>query len=140
VLDLGRSHRVVSERQFKALLLRDGGCSHPGCRSRHGLEAHHVKQWIRGGRTDLANLVLLCRRHHHRLHDREFTIVPDGRGRFDFRRADGRPLPDRVDGSRLIAIAPSVDELRGQVADDAARTRWDGQRLDRHYAVSVLAS
>jgi hypothetical protein len=73
VLDLGRSQRIVSERQFKALLLRDGGCSHPGCHSRNGLEAHHVKQWIRGGRTDLANLVLLCRRHHHRLHDREFT-------------------------------------------------------------------
>lgn len=61
VLDLGRSHRVVSDRQFQALLLRDDGCAHPGCASRHGLEAHHVRHWIHGGRTDLANLLLLCR-------------------------------------------------------------------------------
>jgi hypothetical protein len=88
----------------------------------------------------VSNLALHCRRHHHRLHDREFTIVPLGLGRLDFRRADGRPLPDHLDGSQIIAIAPPADESHAHIADDAARTRWDGQRLDRHYAVSVLAS
>jgi hypothetical protein len=58
VLDLGRSHRLVTERQFTALQLRDRGCAHPGCRRRHGLQAHHVTHWIRGDRTDLAKMVL----------------------------------------------------------------------------------
>ena len=74
MFDLGRSQRVVSRRLFRALLHRDGGCSHPGCGSREGLEAHHVRHWLWGGRTDLANLVLLCRYHHHSHHRDEFGI------------------------------------------------------------------
>jgi len=60
VLDVGRSHRLVTDRQYRALLLRDGGCGFPGCESTDGLEAHHVQHWLYGGRTDLANLVLCC--------------------------------------------------------------------------------
>ncbi|MDT4929566.1 MAG: hypothetical protein QOF92_2433, partial [Pseudonocardiales bacterium] len=93
LLDLGRSHRVVTPHLFRALLLRDGGCAHPGCGRRHGLEAHHVRHWLHGGRTDLANLVVLCRAHHHAHHDNELIIIPLGRGRFRFLRADGRELP-----------------------------------------------
>jgi hypothetical protein len=33
-----------------------------------------VKHWIDGGRTDLDNLVLLCRRHHRILHDSQWEI------------------------------------------------------------------
>ncbi|HEY8827550.1 MAG TPA: HNH endonuclease [Jatrophihabitantaceae bacterium] len=46
----------MSERQFRALPLRDGGCTHRGCGSTQGLEAHHLRHWIHGGRTDLTNL------------------------------------------------------------------------------------
>jgi hypothetical protein len=38
-------------------------------------EAHHVRHWIDGGGTDLANLVLLCRAHHHAHHDGEFRVT-----------------------------------------------------------------
>jgi hypothetical protein len=59
VLDLGRSHRVVSERLYRALLLRDEGrCTHPGCANTRDLQAHHVRHWLYGGPTNLANLVL----------------------------------------------------------------------------------
>jgi hypothetical protein len=49
------------------------------------------------GSTVLANLVLLCRKHHHAHHDGEFLIVSLGRGRFRFLRADRRELPQHVD-------------------------------------------
>ena len=56
LLDLGRSHRVVTDRLFRALLMCDGGCAHLGCGATRGLQAHHVRHRIDGGRTHLANL------------------------------------------------------------------------------------
>ena len=55
---------------------RDGGCSFPGCHRRTHLEAHHVVHWLRGGSTDLDNLVLLCRRHHMSIHEEGFSVQP----------------------------------------------------------------
>jgi hypothetical protein len=138
-LDLGRSHRVVTAKLFRALLLRDGGCHHPGCESRHGLEAHHVRHWIHGGATAPDNLVLLCRRHHHAHHDGEFSVSADGRQRFTFRRADGRELPRHVDPPRLVATADPVEAEHDDVEAAAATTSWDGRPMDRDYAVAVLA-
>ena len=105
LLDLGRSHRVVTDRMFRALLMRDGGCTHPGCGATRGLQAHHVLHWVYGGRTNLANLLLLCEAHHRSHHDGQFRITALGRGRFRFLRHDGRVLPDHVDPSRLATSA-----------------------------------
>jgi Domain of unknown function (DUF222)/HNH endonuclease len=69
-LDLGRTARVVSAAQRNALALRDGGCAFPGCdRPLAWCEAHHLRHWLAGGPTDLANLVLLCRTHHRAVHE-----------------------------------------------------------------------
>lgn len=66
VLTLGRSRRIASRSQTLALIARDGGCSFPGCaHPPEWCERHHLKAWIDGGRTDLDNLTLLCRYHHH---------------------------------------------------------------------------
>jgi len=52
VLDLGRSTRVVSPAQRRALVLRDGGCGFPGCdRPLDWCDAHHVWHWVKGGPT-----------------------------------------------------------------------------------------
>jgi len=76
VRDLGRSHRVVTDRLFRALLIRDHGrCAHPGCDTTRSLQAHHIRQWLHGGRTDLHNLLLLCQAHHLAHHDGEYTIT-----------------------------------------------------------------
>ncbi len=32
-------------------------------------EGHHLEHWVDGGTTDLANLILLCRRHHRAQHE-----------------------------------------------------------------------
>lgn len=139
VRDLGRSRRVVNERLFRALLVRDCGCAHPGCESRSGLEAHHVRPWLYGGRTDLANLVLLCGSHHKGLHLGEFSIVPLGRQVFRYFRHDGAELERHVDPARLTATEQPVETEHCDLADDAATTRWTGEYLDRDWAIAVLA-
>jgi hypothetical protein len=70
ILDLGRTTRTVSPAQWKALVIRDGGCAAPGCdRPAQWCEAHHLHPWILNGPTDLDNLVLLCGYHHRLLHE-----------------------------------------------------------------------
>jgi hypothetical protein len=138
VCNIGRSRRTVTDRQFRALLARDRHCAHPGCRSKAGLEAHHVKRWIDGGRTELTNLVLLCERHHHALHDGAFEITSLGRQRFRFQRNDGRVLLERVDPAAVeVPHDPWTDPP--VIPDDAATPRWRGERLDRPWAIGVLS-
>ena len=78
-LDVGRARRLVSERLRRALQARDGGCRFPGCPVPvRRTQAHHVQHWAEGGRTDLANLVALCRFHHRRLHEGAYRIRREG--------------------------------------------------------------
>jgi len=76
VIDVGRAKRVISGPQRKALTVRDRGCVWPGCdRPASWTSGHHLVHWIRGGPTDLPNLVLLCYRHHWMVHEGEWQIV-----------------------------------------------------------------
>jgi len=140
VLDLGRSQRLVSDKQYRALLIRDRGhCAHPGCTNRRNLDVHHVIHWLDGGRTDMNNLILLCEPHHLGLHAGEFSIVAIGNQRFRFTRADGVTLPEHINPADHITTDHRLETEHPDVHPDAARTRWDGQRLDHDYAISVLA-
>ena len=64
MLALGRTRRLVSTAQRRALVIRDRGmCQYPGCHQTRHLKAHHLIPWILGGRTDLENLILLRLSH-----------------------------------------------------------------------------
>jgi hypothetical protein len=78
-VDLGRTERLCDPGQFKALMVRDERCTYPGC-SVPGTwcDAHHVLWWSRGGGTDLANLALLCPRHHTLVHDQDLSATITG--------------------------------------------------------------
>ena len=81
VLDLGRTRRIASPSQTLALYARDAGCSFPGCdRAPEWCERHHIIPWIEGGETNVNNLTLLCRYHHHNFTSRGWTgrINSDG--------------------------------------------------------------
>jgi hypothetical protein len=81
VLDLGRTSRLFSRAQRKALRIRDRRCRARGCTiSATWCEAHHLKPWALGGATDLDDGVLLCSFHHHRAHDATYEMerCPDG--------------------------------------------------------------
>jgi hypothetical protein len=70
LLAAGRTTRLVTPAQRKALIHRDKGCVYPGCdRPADWCDAHHLREWIRdGGSTDIDNLALVCRFHHGQLH------------------------------------------------------------------------
>jgi hypothetical protein len=85
VLDLGRIQRLFNAPQRKAMRLRDRVCRAEGCAVPAAwCEAHHLRPWVLGGRTDLAHGVLLCSHHHHRAHDQRYNAdrMPNGDIRF----------------------------------------------------------
>ncbi len=79
-VNVGRTQRLFTARQRIGLAVRDGGCRFPGCdRPPSWAEAHHINQWDRDhGRTDLADGILLCRRHHLLVHNNHWQISRDG--------------------------------------------------------------
>ena len=96
-LDVGRRTPVVPPSMRRAVIVRDRRCRFPGCDRPHTwCDAHHVLHWADGGPTALANLLLLCRRHHRMVH----------RGRFRLELSNGRPVFRRHDGSVLVERAP----------------------------------
>ncbi|HEY4225567.1 MAG TPA: DUF222 domain-containing protein [Pseudolysinimonas sp.] len=84
VVNIGRDQRLFTRRQRIGLALRDGGCRFPGCdRPPSWCEAHHIDEWYRhGGRTDLADGILLCRHHHLLVHNNDWRIIRDGAAYF----------------------------------------------------------
>jgi len=93
-LNVGRKHRVVSPPLKRALLSRDRCCRFPGCTHDKWLDAHHVKHWIDGGETSLANTMLICSKHHRLLHEGEFTIHNDFEDKWYFRNNTGKIIPE----------------------------------------------
>ena len=102
VIDVGRALRLPSGATRRALKARDRGCAWPNCdRPASWTVAHHLVHWVFGGRTDLANLILLCYRHHWLVHEGGWQLV-------------------RTDDGRLLAVAPLHDVLgRARAPDEA---------------------
>lgn len=69
VLDLGRRVRLATPAQRLALTLRDIGCAFPLCgRPAAWCDVHHLTPFSEGGRTNVDEMVLLCRAHHTQIH------------------------------------------------------------------------
>ncbi|HWL35002.1 MAG TPA: DUF222 domain-containing protein [Frankiaceae bacterium] len=104
-VELGRATRQVPPALRKYVALRDGGCRYPGCpRGAAYCEAHHAVFWRDGGTTSADNLVLLCRYHHHVVHERhhELELLPDGTVKVT--RPDGRVLTGRPRGPTAVPV------------------------------------
>jgi len=87
ILDLGRASRLFSRAQRKGLRIRDRRCRARGCTMpATWCEAHHLKPWALGGKTDLEDGVLLCPFHHHRAHDSDYDVSRGRDGDLEFRR------------------------------------------------------
>jgi len=125
ILDVGRRTRTIGPALRRALVVRDAGCVHPGCdRPPSWTEGHHLRHWVDGGTTDLANLVLLCRRHHRAQHEggRALQRPTDRTGYIDTYRtrattatrcATCRPVPLPVphhSSRRTAAPEPGPDD------------------------------
>jgi len=114
-LALGRTRRRASRAQRRALLRRDGGCARPGCPETRieRLHAHHLRHWLFGGRTDLANLVLLCDADHGLAHDHNLVMTRTN-SRLLVTTPDGRHVWGTADAAFTTGLtglhtAPSTD-------------------------------
>jgi hypothetical protein len=75
-LNLGRSTRLANRAQRRALRGLYSTCAIPGCGVRYDrCKLHHVIWWRHGGCTDLDNLLPVCSRHHHNIHDSGWQIT-----------------------------------------------------------------
>ena len=99
VMDVGREKRLFTPAQARAVVARDRTCRYPGCSDTvaHG-QIHHALPWQEGGRTDLANAVLLCW-HHHSLVHREMVTISHHDGGFLFSGKDGAVIGVRRNGT-----------------------------------------
>jgi hypothetical protein len=88
VLDLGRRCRFLQRQQRLALVVQQGGtCAAQGCtRPAVGCDGAHLEAWSEGGPTDLADLALLCPRHHTLADHPDYQVVRLRPGRIEIHR------------------------------------------------------
>ncbi len=72
-LSIGRRSRSIPPPMRRALRARDQGCRFPGCTNTRFVDGHHIEHWADGGETSMDNLVMLCRHHHHLVHEGGFV-------------------------------------------------------------------
>jgi hypothetical protein len=70
-LDVGRSRRTINRAQRRALRAMHRTCAEPDCTVPYSqCKIHHIRWWWRDrGPTDIDNLLPLCERHHHLVHE-----------------------------------------------------------------------
>jgi hypothetical protein len=124
VVEVGPRTRTIPTALRRALVFRDRGCPFPGCDLPFG-QAHHIRPWAQGGPTTLANLVLLCRRHHRAVHEEGFQVERDDGGLL-FRWPDGDVLPP----------VPPLPRIPADAAAEGARSEYsrgcEHRRTHRH--------
>jgi Domain of unknown function (DUF222)/HNH endonuclease len=86
---IGRTTRVVPAWLGRQVRYRDKGCRFPGCGTTAFTQAHHIRFWRDGGRTDLGNLVLICSFHHKLVHEYGWWIHGDAEAELRWYRGDG---------------------------------------------------
>ncbi len=90
VLDVGQSVRTATAAQRKALRAMHRTCAHPGCRTVvDDCKMHHIEFFRHGGKTSVDNLLPLCERHHHLVHEGGWRLTMTAGRVATWRRPDG---------------------------------------------------
>jgi hypothetical protein len=117
-IEVSEAVRTVPVGLWKALLVRDAGCTWDGCDApsswcdvAHGSVAFH-----KGGRLSPANAALLCRRHHRRFDNGPYRIIVDS-DTVRYERVATTPAADGEAG-RTNAISDPVAD-HGATPEDA---------------------
>ena len=75
----GHTKRLATKAQMNALRTRYGACG--GCGADMWVcQGHHVEAVLRGGPTNIDNMMLVCWACHQKIHHHGWREVPDGRG------------------------------------------------------------
>ena len=142
-LSVGRKTRSIPPAIRRALLLRDGGCRFPGCNHDRFVDGHHIVHWANGGETSLENLVLLCRHHHHLVHEGGFSCAKSAGGEIVFRDPRNVVLESFVEPLTLDqgALDAWLDRefFDKRIDADTCKSHWHaGDRMDWDLAISNL--
>jgi len=142
VLDVGRKTRSIHPALRRALQHRDGECRFPGCCQKR-CDVHHVEHWADGGKTEIGNLLLLCRHHHRVLHEGGFRVELDADGTSRFYSRRGWLIPE-VPPAPLLEGDPAVEltrrnwEVGLEINPSTGLPSWQGESLDLGYAIDGL--
>ncbi len=145
-VDLGRTQRLYSREQRRAVIARDRHCQFDQCaQPARWCEVHHIKWWKRdGGVTSIDNAILLCSFHHHEVHRRNLALpsqAPPGRYSPARALAGGRQIsggrgltggPEDCDG-RAVSGRPALangQALTGRRANAGTLARQDRTLFD----------
>ena len=134
-LGIGRADRNVPQWLMRALRHRDRGCTFPGCGTTAFVQAHHIRHWDHGGRTQLPNLTLVCHFHHKLVHEFGWSVRlngsisewfrPNGK-RFVPGPAPPRSIPDQP-ADKPSSPVPRTLTVAVQ-AKATPRARWNSIR------------
>jgi hypothetical protein len=140
-LSIGRRSRTIPPPMRRALRARDKGCRFPGCTNTRFVDGHHIKHWADGGETKLDNLVLLCRHHHHLVHEGGFACErsPDGELKFKDQRDETLAPSPMMPG---LAANDDVQQwmdrefFEANIDSETCTAKWyAGERMDWDLAV-----
>jgi hypothetical protein len=142
-LNIGRRSRTIPPPMRRALKARDGGCRFPGCTNHKFVDGHHIIHWADGGETSLDNLVLLCRHHHHLVHEGGFDCRRSKDGEIWFedrksRRLDTTPKPGSATLEESLAWMYRKHE-KADITSESCTAKWyAGEQMDWDHAVSLM--
>ena len=147
VLDVGRARRTATPAQRRALRAMHRTCAHPDCTvGFSACDIHHIAWWGRDdGPTDIDNLLPVCERHHHLIHEDGWTLTMTPDRVATWTRPDGTihatgTTIDRHPAERATRanLSPRVPDRRWQSADRASlRCRMT---IDRAAADKLLTT
>ena len=125
VLDVGRAQRLATTAQRRAIRSMYRTCAFPGCDvSIDRCDIHHVLPFEHRGTTDLHNLVPVCWRHHHLVHEGGWRLQIDDQRTISVVRPNGEiltrvPLPVVARGRSACARSAP-----GRPTPDDAALGW----------------
>jgi Domain of unknown function (DUF222) len=128
LLEAGRPSRTIPVGLRRVVHSRDRQCRYPGCPCKGAwCEVHHILEWNKTGEHDIKNLVLLCPRHHHHIHDlnEKLVLLDDGTLIVTNEQGEERRSRPPPDIGRLFNASTKT---RDRIAITEEQTR---QRIDR---------
>ncbi len=150
-LSIGRRSRTIPPAMRRALRLRDKGCRFPGCTNTRFVDGHHIEHWADGGETSLKNLVMLCRHHHHLVHEGGFVCEKSADGDIQFKDQRAKALESSAAMTGIAAnedvqqwfdrefFDADIDSESSRQAGPRCTAKWyAGERMDWNAAVGAL--
>jgi hypothetical protein len=111
-ISVGRRYRTATDAQWAAAKAIYSNCGWDGCSAPISwCQLHHIHEWEHGGRTDLCDMVPLCNRHHHLVHEGRWSISM---------RPDRSLMIRRPDGQHWVATPPPGRRQPRRTGRDAA--------------------